>query len=97
MKKRQRQDETPDLADAEPLSEAPKPFNLFAGIEPEPLQSGEPVPNPNPHLAKKPETPSASCSSELQSRDEHPRFWLYVAIGIAALVVGILIGIKLSH
>ena len=75
--------------DAESASQAPEPFNLFAGIQPEPLQSpsGSDAKSVVPQQVK--EIPTAAVVAESKPA-RNP--WIYVTIAIIALVIGLVLG-----
>ena len=86
-----RQDDHNQVAeDAESASQAPEPFNLFAGIQPEPLQSPTDAPAAKsvaPQEAN--QNPTAIVVAE-SSPARNP--WVYVTIAIVALVIGLVLG-----
>lgn len=75
---------------AESASQAPEPFNLFAGIQPEPLQSpsdSSAAKSVAPQQAN--QIPPAAAAAESSSA-RNP--WIYVTIAIIALVIGLVLG-----
>jgi hypothetical protein len=74
--------------DAEASSPGPEPFNLFAGIQPEPLSpsSDSSAVKPVVTQVNQPSTPAMGADP---SSARGP--WLYVTIAIIALVVGLVL------
>ena len=75
--------------DAESSSPASEPFNLFAGIQPEPLQS-----SPDSPVAKPAVEQAHASSSPFVAADSTSagNAWIYVTIAIVALVIGLVLG-----
>ncbi|HUS37749.1 MAG TPA: hypothetical protein VM680_20535 [Verrucomicrobiae bacterium] len=76
--------------DAESPSQAPEPFNLFAGIQPEPLQPPTNCPTTKAGAPDPTNQLSAPAVVEDSSPARNP--WVYVTIAIIALVIGLILG-----
>jgi hypothetical protein len=75
--------------DAESSSQAPEPFNLFAGINPEPLQ---PLSDSSVKHAVAQQTNQASTPATVVDSSPARNPWIYVTIAIIALVIGLVLG-----
>lgn len=75
--------------DAESSSPAPEPFNLFAGIQPEPLSPPSDSSAVNP-IATQANQPATSGVGADPSSARGP--WIYLTIAIIALVIGLVLG-----
>jgi hypothetical protein len=91
---KERRDDPNEVAEAEPSSQKLAPFNLFGGITSEPLAPGQPLSEPAPK-AKQPEAqpPMPTATAEKPGRT----VWIIAAIAIAALIVGLLIGLQFAR
>lgn len=92
MKRQRDQQEVHE--NAESFAPPPEPFNLFAGVKSEPLEAPTTLPqSPTP-------SPQQEHSGRTPAEREKPHNlhrWSYVAIAIAALVIGVIIGLAASR
>jgi hypothetical protein len=80
------------VEDSGSSSGKPEPFNLFAGLNPEPL-----APPSGKEIAPSLPPEKAQISEPAAISDENPpsiRTWIYVTMVIVALILGLIIGLQ---